>query len=131
MSEGPVRDTRSMIAGMDAHLRPGNFAFVPWANDKPWPDGTLASCIEDEGLSLVVPIEAAPDDSISMRCITLRVHSSLEGVGLTAAVASALADHDIAANVVAGFHHDHVFVPSRDAKAAVDILGRLQKGAEE
>ncbi|MGV6805556.1 MAG: ACT domain-containing protein [Ruegeria sp.] len=130
MTDKPVKDTLDMIAGMDPVLTPGEFAFVRWDNELPWPDGTLASCVEDEGLSLVVPIRHAPDDAISMRCITLRVHSSLEGVGLTAAVAGALAENGIAANMVAGFHHDHVYVPSSLAEAAVNILKRLQKGAE-
>lgn len=129
MTDKPIRDTQSMIAGMDADLCPGVFAFVRWEEGKPWPIGTRASCTEEEGLSLVVPIEAAPDDAIPMRCITLKVHSSLEGVGLTAAVAGALADHGIAANMVAGFHHDHVYVPSDEAESAVDILKLLQEGA--
>ena len=54
------------------------------------------------------------------RRITLGVRSSLEAVGLTAAVAAALTDAGISANVVAAFHHDHVFVPADRAEAALD-----------
>ena len=60
--------------------------------------------------------------------ITLAVHSSLEAVGLTAAVAGALAEQGISANMVAAFHHDHLFVPwSRRAEAMV-VLRALSAG---
>lgn len=58
--------------------------------------------------------------------ITLSVYSSLEAVGLTAAVASALAKERISANVIAAYHHDHVFVPADKANQAVQILTKLR-----
>jgi hypothetical protein len=112
-------------------LQPGVFAFAVWPKDQPWPEGTRASCLEDEGLSLIVPIEAAADGAVAMRCITLQVHSSLEGVGLTAAVSDALAGADIPANMVAGYHHDHVYIPSDQATYALNILERLQQSSKE
>jgi hypothetical protein len=54
--------------------------------------------------------------------ITLNVHSSLEAIGLTAAVAGRLALHGISANVVAAYYHDHIFVPTADAERAVVVL---------
>ncbi|WP_282168467.1 ACT domain-containing protein [Ruegeria atlantica] len=125
----PVIETTAMIAGMRPELQDAEFAFVVWPHDKAWPDGTRASCMEAEGLSLIVPIDAAPAGAISMKCITLRVHSSLEGVGLTAAVSDALAQSRIPANMVAGYHHDHVYVPSNLAEKAVAVLLDLQQGA--
>lgn len=127
----PVKDTTAMIAGMEPILIDGLFAFVPWPDDKAWPEGTRASCVEDEGLSLIVPIDAAPDDALPMRCITLQVHSSLEGVGLTAAVSAGLAAAGIPANVVAGYHHDHVYLPADKADQAMEILRQLQKEAAQ
>ncbi len=62
-----------------------------------------------------------------MRGITLTVHSSLEAVGLTAAVATALTEAGISANVVAAFFHDHIFVPAADADQAVAVLLALGK----
>lgn len=59
--------------------------------------------------------------------ITLRVHSSLTASGLTAAVSGALAEAGIPANLVAAYHHDHVFVPWErrdDAMAALERLSR-------
>ncbi|MCF2856388.1 ACT domain-containing protein [Pseudoalteromonas sp. SMS1] len=61
------------------------------------------------------------------RCITLNVHSSLEAVGLTAAFANALGNENISANVVAGFYHDHIFVPCRDAQKALACLTSLAR----
>ncbi len=66
-------------------------------------------------MTLVLPADAAESAGWSgtFRCawITLRVRSALTAVGLTAAVSAALTRDGIACNVVAGFHHDHLFVP--------------------
>ena len=86
---------------------------------------------EAEGISLILPREAAIDlgcgDGPPMRQIVLQVNSSLEGVGLTAAVAGQLAEHGIACNVVAAFHHDHLFVPVDQADEALQLLIDLQR----
>ena len=57
--------------------------------------------------------------------ITLRVVSALEAVGLTAAFARELADAGLSCNVVAGYHHDHIFVPHEQAEQAVAALNGL------
>ena len=59
--------------------------------------------------------------------ITLGVHSSLAAVGLTARVAESLTAHGISANMVAAFHHDHVFVPWDRRDEALIILDNLSK----
>jgi uncharacterized protein len=59
--------------------------------------------------------------------ITLRVNSAPEAVGLTAAVAWALADAGLSCNVVAGCHHDHLFVPYDRAAQAVAVLEDLAR----
>jgi len=64
-----------------------------------------------------------------MKRIVLTANSALDGVGLTAAVASALAETDIPCNIVAAFRHDHVFVPSAMAERALAILKALQDRA--
>jgi len=89
----------------------------------------IASFQEKEGLTLVVTKQAADQLSLSYQgtfaCISLTVHSSLEAVGLTAAIANALQAHNISANVIAAYYHDHVFVPTRDAKRAMAALNEL------
>ncbi|MGE4306290.1 MAG: ACT domain-containing protein, partial [Novosphingobium sp.] len=90
----------------------------------------LASFREDEGLSQILPFDAAHeagyDVSLPMSRIVLEVHSALEGAGLTAAVSRALDRAGIACNMVAAYHHDHVFVPQGDADRALGVLKRLQ-----
>lgn len=90
------------------------------------PIGTFT---ESEGLTLIVNRKRADaaDQCYEavFRMITLEVHSSLQAVGLTAAVSQALASNNISANVVAAFHHDYVFVPSSQATEAAAVLKTL------
>jgi len=85
--------------------------------------------VEDEGVTVVCTAQQAEqaglDGHFPCRRITLTVHSSLEAVGLTAAVATALSESGISANVVAGYHHDHVFVPAASAQDALVLLTGL------
>lgn len=88
---------------------------------------------EREGITLIARREDAERHGVRfhtvLKAITLTVHSSLEAVGLTAAVAGRLAQHGISANVVAAFYHDHIFVPAPDAERAVQVLRVLQAEA--
>lgn len=135
MTGGPVGDARAMLRGMAPRRVPGSFVFVTL------PDPAKATALaaqavgtfrEDEGMSLILPLPAARAAGLggtAMAQITLAVWSSLEGVGLTAAVAAALQAEAIPANVVAAFHHDHVFVPEPMADRAVAALERLAASA--
>ena len=84
---------------------------------------------ESEGLTLIAPVarlEALGHDAgAPMARISLGVHSALEAVGLTAAISRALAEAGVSANVVAGFFHDHIFVPWADRAAAMVVLEGL------
>ncbi|MBE2215564.1 MAG: ACT domain-containing protein [Opitutaceae bacterium] len=86
---------------------------------------------ESEGISVIChPDEAAKAGlrrSGLFRRITLNVHSSLEAVGLTAHVSRVLAVEGIACNVVAGYFHDHLFVPAGRADDALVALRQLGK----
>ena len=86
----------------------------------------IASFTEAEGLTLVLLRDTAESLGLSFqggfRCITLGVHSSLQAVGLTAAVSGALAENGISANVIAAYFHDNIFVPTELASRALDIL---------
>lgn len=86
----------------------------------------MASFTEKEAYSFILTQEQADRWQVPYSgvysCISLSVHSSLEAVGLTAAVSTALSEQNISANVVAAFYHDHIFVASQDAERAVQTL---------
>lgn len=75
---------------------------------------------EEEGWTIILP-----DPLGDWARISLAVHSDLAAVGLTAAISGALAAAGIAANVVAGFHHDHILVPWARRQEALDVLNSL------
>lgn len=85
---------------------------------------------EDEGMAVVLTVEAAEsrgwDVEFEAAWLTIDVHSSLEAVGLTAAVARALADAGIPCNVLAGYYHDHLLVPAQRAHAAIRCIRALR-----
>jgi hypothetical protein len=91
----------------------------------------LGTFYEKEGLTVIVSKSNADVAGLSyegvFQCITLNVHSSLDAVGLTAAVSTALANIGISANVVAAYYHDHIFVPIAKANQALICLDSLTK----
>ena len=114
-------DTRYVfvcVAAMDALL--------------PVKDEVRGVFVEKEGVTLIVPVTTA--DAMDwayegvFRCITCEVYSSLDAVGLTAAMATVLTEVGISANVVAAYYHDHLFVPECQASAAVSALNTLTAG---
>jgi hypothetical protein len=132
----PVRGAKEMLAGMSPGLVEGDYVFCSTE------DAGLAARArthaigwfkESEGMSLILPLTDARSLGFNcaspMRQITLSVYSALDGVGLTAAVAAALAEQGIPCNMVAAFHHDHVFVPRDLAEQALHLLQALQRRA--
>ena len=122
----------TLLASMQPHLLEEEYAFVNFPQGR-YGDGAhlspVGAFMEQEGLTLIVPVAKALNNNIAVesrfRCLSLTVHSSLEAVGLTAAMSSALAENGISANVVAAFFHDHVFVPAEQADKAMDVLIKL------
>ncbi len=120
-----------LLASMSPKLIAGEFVFCSVQSD--YLDfnalSPLATFRESEGLTLVISKEMAianqlPFESV-FRGITLTVHSSLDAVGLTAAVSSKLADNNISANVIAAYYHDHIFVQTDKAELAIKVLNEL------
>ena len=122
----------TLLAGLAPELLSGEYVFISVPGRR-YGDlselSPLAVMAEKEGLSLCVPRHLAVRHGHAhqgcFRCITLSVHSSLEAVGLTAAVSATLAAAGISANVVAGARHDHVFIPADVAEHALTLLQRL------
>ena len=124
MKAGPVSDLAAMLAGMAPVMDTRQWQFMLVEGEAP--ADAFAVIREQEGITAIVP---GAGEGVAFARITLQVHSALEGVGLTAAVAGALAAAGIACNVVAGYHHDHLFVPWARGGEALAILRRLAAAA--
>lgn len=92
----------------------------------------IAFFMEEEGLSVIILKDVAVKHGLAFdavfRCITLKVKSSLQAVGLTAAVSAKLTEKYISANVVAAYHHDHLLVPAQHVEQALIALQELSSG---
>jgi len=131
MSE-PVSDLAELLRTLQPVLNDGTFVFASLPDDA---DSNalepLATFRENEGLTVVVAEERARLAGLRVlfraAWITLTVHSDLQAVGLTAAVADALTRANISCNMIAAAHHDHLFVPVESARAAMGVLTALQQ----
>jgi hypothetical protein len=127
------RNLARLIAALSPRLDPEPWVFAT-AKTLPPDIHPLMTFREEEGVTMIVhPDEArrlGQPGGPAFRRITLGVNSSLEAVGLTAAVASTLTAIGISANIVAAFHHDHVFVPADRAEEALACLERMKGGVE-
>lgn len=118
---------------MDPVLNPGVYVFASVANLAMVPSSQLIAMIrEQEGVSVVVSeadaIELGLPILFRAAWISLKVHSDLQAVGLTAAFSTALGQAGISCNVVAGALHDHIFVPVLTVERAMAVLRGLQQG---
>ena len=120
-------DLDAMLATLGVQRRPGVFVYI--AVHVPTPDLIAAAhAVVKEGrlTTIVLPIDAAERAGQSIDAqfawLTLTVQSSLDAVGLTAAVSARLAAIGIPCNVLAGYHHDHLLVPVDRVDDAIDAL---------
>ena len=125
-------DLGRMLATLVVRRWPGTVAYVA-VDEGEAPDLDLqprATIEEDEGTTLVLDTADATAAGLPFEgewaWLSLEVHSSLDAVGLTAALSGALAGAGIPANVLAGYHHDHVVVPADRADEAVTVLHALR-----
>lgn len=125
-------DLNKLLQGMRPKLHEGEFVYCTVASTQHAVTlNPLCVFQEDEAVTVIIPKQQADEESLpySVVCawITLTVHSSLEAVGLTAAVSKALTEANISCNVVAAYYHDHIFVPVKDAQQAMRVLENLSK----
>lgn len=120
-----------MLSNLRVRRRPGTYAYVQLP-EQPAPLPVVAALVaEDEGATIVVELEVARAEGwpveFEAAWLTLEVHSALDSVGLTAAVATALAAEGIPCNVLAGARHDHLLVPVAEADGAIAALTALRR----
>lgn len=118
-----------MLSTLEVDVRDGYYCFLTGVDHL----HALAEATvrEEEGWTLVLPTatarECGYEPELELSWLTLRVHSSLEAVGLTAAVSRVLAEVDVPCNVLAGFMHDHLLVPRDKVDTAIEAIESLSE----
>ncbi|AQP48807.1 hypothetical protein BW730_16170 [Tessaracoccus aquimaris] len=120
-------DLDTLLSDLRPTRRPGEFVYVTTSR----PIDAEARIVEREAVTLILERAVADREGLeyegSYAWLTLEVHSSLEAVGLTAAVSRTLADAGVPCNMLAGYYHDHALVPSDRADEALAALRRLSE----
>jgi len=128
------RDLGRLLAGLSPRREPGEWVFVvvpeaPITTASSLLRGAAITVREREGVTAVVLAADAAAAGVTASAphawITIDVHSALDSVGFIAAISTALTRAGISANVVAGYHHDHLLVPLARADDALVALRRL------
>jgi uncharacterized protein len=118
-----------LIASMKPHLNDGEYVFCTLQTIEIEFQKILCFFKEIEGITIICDKTYANEKGFAYHgtfaWITLQVHSALEAVGLTAAFSNALAKNQISCNVIAGYYHDHIFVPKAKELEAINALIHL------
>lgn len=118
------------MSGLAPRLVPGTYTFHATTGAIPSAH-VQAIVVEDEGTTVVLDLSEAERLGLEAHgrfaWITLDASTDLEEVGVTAAVATALASAGVACNVLAGLHHDHLLVPEERAGEAMALLAGLTR----
>lgn len=124
-----------LLANMSARLADDVYVFAT-CPDRHWPETLrpMATVQEPEGATLILRKSDAEAAALAYtfpcRMITLHVHSALDAVGFVARISTALASAEMGVNPVAGYFHDHLFVPEGREADALNILYQLSKEAK-
>lgn len=119
------------LLGLGLDVRPEVVTFVTVLPGDAELDGfgDVIACIrEPEGMSLLVPLTPQRErderfrDCFRGRLLTVLAPTPLDGVGLTATIASRLAAMGVPCNMIAGHHHDHLVVPDDDLGRVLTVL---------
>jgi len=125
-------DLNILLKTLKPSLNKGSYVFISLKDIDQVPrEAILFEFKEAEGITIILSKDKADDFGFEYEFIaswiTLTVHSALDAVGLTAAVATALTKHNISCNVVAAYYHDHIFVSSANTEKAMEVLLEFSK----
>lgn len=127
-------DLNKLLRTLEASLQDGVYVFATVADDGvPAGVSPRMTFREAEGTTLILLRDEAEAAGLAFefpcRMITLDVHSALEAVGFIARIASELAKQGMGVNPVAGFYHDHLFVPVGREQDALRVLEQIATDA--
>ena len=119
-----------LIKEMKPYLNNGEYVFTTINHLKNInPEDIIGQFKEKEGTTLILERKKADELNLVYHFIaswiTLKIHSALDAIGLTAAFSSELTKHNISCTVIAGFYHDHIFVDKKDETKAIEVLVNL------
>ncbi|OJD27233.1 hypothetical protein ACJ73_01371 [Blastomyces percursus] len=131
----------TLLASLDPTLDPETFVFLTTKKRMhALPLQSLQPQMlfqESEGVTIITTRNLATSHGFGeqatfpCRKISLKIHSSLEAVGLIAAISTTLGEGCISSNVVSGYFHDHIFVPVGREEEALQALRELAGGGAE
>ena len=129
---GGSTNLSELLSKLNPVLQDGEYVFVSVENGVVIDfSDALGTFKEKEGTTLILDKKKADELHLNYdyiaSWISLTVHSSLEAVGLTAAISNALAVQNISCNVVAAYYHDHIFVHKKDTQLAIEVLRNLKE----
>lgn len=126
------KNLQTLVREMKPYVNKGEYVFVSVNSiENIAREDVICEFKEAEGITLILEKNKADILQLNYAYVaswlTLKIHSSLEAVGLTALFSSALAKNNISCNVVAGYYHDHIFVDIKDTEKALTTLQNLSK----
>lgn len=124
------KNLATLLKEMKPYLNKGEYVFVSLKDISIVKDvEVIGQFKEEEGTTFILDRNIADELKLNYSFIaswiTLKIHSALDAVGLTAKFSSELAKYNISCNVVAGFYHDHIFVAKKDQDKAMRVLENL------
>ena len=126
-----ISDLDKILKEISPHLYPERYAFatLPKGKAKQLDIDPVMSFVEEEGVTWILLEEDAKNHDLphTFVCqkITLHVNSALEAVGFMAAISNKLKEVGVPCNVVAGYYHDHLFIPVDKVADAMQALEAL------
>jgi dihydrofolate reductase len=111
----PVADLSELLRCMQPELHRGEYLYCS-VQEVPLGIDPVVMLSEPEGITLVLPREQAEQ---------LALPGIFPCAWITLEVSTALARDGISCNVIAGYHHDHLLVPTGRAQDAMAVLTAL------
>lgn len=132
-----IKDLKQLLVSIEPVLAKEEYIFCSFQNisvEEIVSLNPVCTFHEKEGITLIITTQKAISNNIDFesvyKLISLNIHSSLDAVGLTAAISTKLASKNISANIVAAYYHDHIFVQKEKSEEAMNTILELQKESQ-